>query len=156
MKSIEKKYPSVHLAYEIAMKSYDEAMKRSDVADDAIDKLRSWITTVNLAFIAWMLPRLSVNLWFVISIAIFVLIIVLSVLAKSRGALLLPSPRELYNKYLHWSEWEFKKNMTYWAAEHFEKNKAYVAKKARYIVIIFTLFLLEVETMVSWVLAVHH
>jgi hypothetical protein len=153
-KTNEEKYPSVNLAYDIALKSYDAAMKRSDIADDGIDKLRSFVTTINLAFLAWVVSSNKtepmLNAWFLVSLAIFLFSIILSIIAKSSNGIILPSPKELYNKYLHYSEWEFRKNFIYWSGEHYEKNKDMVANKAKYIVYIFILFLLEAAMMGYW------
>ena len=156
----EEKYPSVDLAYEIALKSYEISMRRSDVADDAIDKMRSWITTVTLAFVAWVITRETgkalFDLWLVVSTMTYFVIVALSIFAKHKGGLVVPAPKDLYNKYLHFAPWEFKKNFIYWAGEYFERNKKYVAEKSTYAIVMFILFLMEAVSLALWMMTLSH
>ena len=159
-KTLEEQYPSIDIAYDIALKSYETTMKRSDVADDGIDKLRTLITTINLAFLAWIISTAKVgamfNAWFILSLYIYFSTIVISIIAKSANGIILVDPKIIYNKYLHFSKWEFKKNIIYWAGEHYKINGEMVANKAKYIVCIFSLFLLEVVTMGYWLVKYSH
>ena len=50
-KSNEDKYPSVELAYDIALKSYDWLFRRLEVMDDRIEKIIAYATGITLAFV---------------------------------------------------------------------------------------------------------
>jgi hypothetical protein len=49
----ERTYPSVDLAYELSIKSYDWILKRLELMDDRIDKLVALMTGVSLALISY-------------------------------------------------------------------------------------------------------
>ncbi len=150
---LQQQYPSVELAYEIALHSYDVSMQRLDAANANFDKLRSWITTVNLAFFAWALskePNTAFDCVFYLGLAIFVTIVVLTMHGKSKDGVLLPDPMLLYKTRLHEDHWTFKKNFVYIAGLDFDENRKFVNKKGRYQIAIFSLLLLEAEVMGIW------
>jgi hypothetical protein len=159
-KSLEDQYPSVDLAYDLTMKSYDTVIKRNEVQDDGIDKLRTFMTTVTLAAFGFIASRATIvsfhNWWFWFSVVMYFYTIILTVVAKSSGGLIMLSPSTLYEKYLHYSEWEFKKNILYWMAKHSETNRKYIAHKSRLFVIIFAFFLIQILSLLVWMRMVLH
>ena len=158
-KSLEEKFPAMYLVYEHAVKSYDISTKDSDAVDNSIDKLRTFITTVNFAFFALMIPKipmmLNKNYWLFASLLIYVLIIIVSILAKSTCGIIIPNPQDLYKKYAGYTIWEFRNTFSYWAGEHFMKNRKMIAYKSAFQICIFILFLLEATTMIQWLIQLH-
>jgi hypothetical protein len=155
--SNEKIYPSVGIVYDLAKDSYAIAMKRLDVMNESFDKLRSWITTITLAFMAWILPRVpasSINIFFFVGLGIFASIIVLTIYGKSKGGVLIPHPKKFYDDRLHQDEWTFKKDFIFFASQDLDINLADVAMKGRLTVIIFILFLAEAALFGYWLVSI--
>jgi hypothetical protein len=157
-KANEDKYPSVNLAYEITLRSYDLAIKRADFIDDAIDKLIVWSTGLNLGIITLVLTKTNTgclnNCFFYYAMAMFSITIILGYVAKLAGWLRTQNPRVLLESWLHKTEWEFKKDIIYFGSDHFEKNMAYVKRKAKFLGYATLIFLLEMVVLGLWVSAV--
>jgi hypothetical protein len=154
-KRLEEQYPSVDLVYDIAKESYEVAMKRLDEANEGFEKLRSWITTITLAFLAWVIPKApadAYNLLFFSAIAIFILIIFFTIYGKSTKGVIMPNPEKLYDTRLHQDKWTFKKDFIFLAVQDYKKNKNYILLKGKLAVSIFILFLLEATVFGFWLL----
>jgi hypothetical protein len=155
-KTLEEQYPAVDLVYDIAKESYSVAMTRIDEANASFDRLRSWITTLTLAFMAWIIPRVqisSIDYHFFAGVAIFIVIIILTMYGKASNGVQMPAPKKLYEHRLHQDRWTFKKDFIFLAAQDFEKNKSFVNAKANLTICIFILFLEEAAVFVSWFLS---
>lgn len=152
-KSLEEQYPSVSLAYDLAKDSYNTAMKRFDEANEGFEKIRTWITTMTFAFLAWKIPNASIgtfNFFFFTGLAIFVFIIFLTIYGKSIGSVEMPSPKKLWDERLHQDEWTFKKDFIFLAIQDSKKNKDCVNKKLNVAIFIFIFFLLESVSFGFW------
>ena len=64
-----------------------------------------------------------------LAIACFVVELIVGTYARLCGSVRLLNPATLYEKWLEWPPWEFKKNFIYWAGEDFKDNVALVKKK---------------------------
>src|ERR1035438_8307932 len=118
--SNEEKYPSVKYAYDIALKSYDWAIQRSDAVDNGIDKLLAWIPSLNIGIIAIIFSTSKNNIiasfhsnLFLFAMVLLACIIILGFSTKMKGSLTLVTPAILFNQFLNLSEWEFKKDTVY-------------------------------------------
>lgn len=157
--SSESTYPSVELAYEQALHSYDIAIQRSDAVGDTIDKLLTWFSGITIAVITIVATNSNLtapfkSCWFYISIIIFLAIVILSVVSRIRGTpLMVVSPQELYEKTLGYSQWEFKKNAIYWASQHFIENCRFVTWKAKIAKAMSWLFIVEIITLTVWLIS---
>ena len=80
----------------------------------------------------------------------FVAMMFLGVLARVWGGVAVVSPADLYARWLHYSEWEFKKNAVYWAGKHFEKNWTVVNLKGWAATGMSALFLAETVFLLMW------
>jgi len=60
------------------------------------------------------------------------------------------SPANLYEKWRHYSEWEFKKNAMYWAGQHFEANVSRINIMGWLLTSMTFLFALEVIFLLIW------
>ncbi|MEJ2744412.1 MAG: hypothetical protein P8123_01810 [bacterium] len=156
----EEKYPSVSLAYEITLRSYDLAIKRSDFLDDSIDKLIVWATGINLGVITLVLTKFSAatlqNRYFYIAAALFASVVVMGYTAKLIAGLRVQNPKILYNSWLHKSVWNFQKDIIYLGADHFTKNMLYINRKAKFLGCATFTFLLEMSVLGYWVMVVSH
>jgi hypothetical protein len=57
----------------------------------------------------------------------------------------------LYDQWLDYTEWEFKKNAVHWAGQHFKANSALVNNKALAAFGMTVLLLLEMGLLLGWV-----
>ena len=88
-----------------------------------------------------------------LAIACFVVELIVGTYARLCGSVRLLNPATLYEKWLEWPPWEFKKNFIYWAGEDFKDNVALVKKKWALSVVVSILFFLEAVLLVAWVVA---
>jgi hypothetical protein len=151
----EDKWPSVHLAYEFVKPSYDWLQKRLDAVNARIEFLLTFSSSVTIAapiFVKALYADVNFwSSWFIATLCIFVVIALVGLIGRMSGGLKLVSPQKLYDQWLNWSEWEFKKNAIYWAGKHFEYNASLVRRKANFAIGMSVLLVLEVVFIVTWV-----
>lgn len=151
----EDTWPSVETAYEFVRPCYDWAQSRLDAIDSRIQTLLAFaasITTVIPVFVTSVMqaPNFK-STWFFLALATFLAIAVVGIIARSCGGLKLVSPQKLYEGWLHYSEWEFKKNAIYWAGQHFESNRSIINTKAILANIMMILFFVQGLFWFLWV-----
>ena len=56
----------------------------------------------------------------------------------------------LYDRWLHYSEWEFKKNAIYWAGQHFNANVSRINIMGWILTGMIALFSVEVVLLLVW------
>ena len=107
----ETKYPSVDLAYDLAVKSYDTIQQRWDAMNSLFHSLLSVVITLTLA-----IPLLSKALglpigahWTNAALWTFALNVLLCLSGRLLGSFKTLSPGSLYKHHLGSSHWEFKK-----------------------------------------------
>lgn len=156
LESPEKKWPSVNLAYQFALESYEIARKRLDEADDRLESMITFIGTVTIAVptVAVALSKVSKpdfqSLLFGVGIIAWITAIVLGVCGRATGHLEIVSPLKLHSKWLHYSEWEFKQNMIYEAGQAFEKNRTVINKKGKFLTWMSWLFVAGAVALFAW------
>jgi len=149
-------YPSVDLAYDLAVQSYDSAHKRWEAADTRLQTLLTFTVTVELA----LPPLLHTNVpqtrfrsaWFIFAVVVYVLSTGIGVFLRFWKGLILLNPKHIYNKYLGYSEWEFKKNIIFWAGEDYEANHKMINLKVKSTIVMLILFLVGDLLLISWVI----
>lgn len=154
-KSLESQYPSVDLAYEFVKPSYDWMVSRIETINNKIQGLSTFAVTITTA-----LPIITKaifnniafsSLWFYMAMVAFAFLVVTGIVGLRIGSIVLLNPKILYDKYLHYSHWEFKQMVIYWAGEHFNENKKLIDKKA-YFRDTMTIFLLvEILCICLWI-----
>jgi hypothetical protein len=129
----ESKWPGVDLAYDLARDSYSVAYQRLDNINGRIQSLLTYAATVTFA--APVIVR-SIeeqpdfeSPWFVAAMVFFVINGLAGPVALIAGSVQAVSPKVVYEKWLEFSPWEFKKTAVYWAAEHFDMNARLVNRK---------------------------
>lgn len=154
-KKQENKWPSVEIAYEFVKPSYDWMQNRLDAVNTRIEfflTLSSSVTVAAPIFAKALYTDIEFGAWsFKVAMAVFGLIIATGVWGRIYSGLKLVSPERLYDKWLKWTEWEFKKNAIYWAGKHFKHNASLVNRKANFAIAMGILFALEVVFMVLWI-----
>ena len=154
-------FPSIGLAYEIALESYDIAMRRSDAIDNSLDRLVAWVTTVTVAIVTILvglkIPTESfASCWFTAAGICFLLSVIGALSAKHQGELQVIMPHQLRAKlWLSLTEWEFKSNTIYAAGEAFLKNIKYINVKYRLATLSTAFFVAEIVCMAGWVTSLH-
>ncbi|HEX8163118.1 MAG TPA: hypothetical protein VF538_14710 [Pyrinomonadaceae bacterium] len=151
----EQQYPSVDLAYKFAVDSYDIALKRLDMMDTRIQTLLAFATTVSLAVSTALVGKGAkfASAGLAPAAAAYVLGVVVGFYARLTGDVIVLNPKHLFDQWLHYSEWEFKKNFIYYAGENFEHNAEQINRKGRLALLASILFLLETGLLAIW--AVH-
>ena len=132
------KYPSVELAYEFVIPSYELARSRLESVERRIEGLLTYIATITLAIpvvtiaIAKESGQLDVLGWQAVgALSCFAAATLLGMVGRQVGEITLVDPTKLYEKTLSYTHWEFQKNAIYFAGEHFEKNRSLIACKSR-------------------------
>ena len=150
----ETKYPSVDLAYDLAVKSYGTIQQRWDAMNRLFHSLLSVAIPLALAM-PILAKALSLSLrtyWTVAALVIFVLIAVCCLYGRQSGSLIMPNPERIYDRYLHYPHWEFKKNVSYFAGKDFMKNVKTIERKWMISLCATVLLCLEVILVVLWIL----
>ena len=153
----ESEWPSVDVAYGIVASSYDWIQARFDSVERRIQTFLAFTATLTLG-----LPALVIaieneadvtSLWFIAAMTTAVLAMAVGIIAKlvsgATGIWFL-SPANLYEGWLHYSEWEFKKNAIYWAGQHFEANVSRINTMGWLLTSMTILFAMEVILLLVW------
>ncbi len=145
---INSQYPSVELAYEFVKSSYEVMTSRFESANSRIQNLLTWaigITAIIPLFTKVVIGTDSFKpVWFISALVAFLAMVIVGIVAQRTGGVKLIDPKILYEKHLHYSQWEFKKNLIFWAGDSFHINNKAIEAKSRYIDIMTILFGLEI------------
>lgn len=148
------KWPGVQQAFEIAKESYATLCQRLDAADARIQGVQAYSASVTLAVpvIVGAINEKATyaSYWFYLAMCLFAMIVIIGAVGLAFGTVQMMSPRVLYKKWLHYGDWEFKKNFVYWAGIHFEQNRALVNTKGRLATVLTILFLTESAALLVW------
>lgn len=151
----QSQWPSVGLAYDFVQPSYDWLLNRVNAAEGRIQTGLTFAASITL-----LVPVIAKtvfvdldfgSLWLILAMITFIATVMLGAVSRFVGELTLVSPKKLYDEWLHYSEWEFKKNAIYFAGQHFEANRKLVRTKGTFVEIMTFLLLLEVLWFVIWV-----
>jgi hypothetical protein len=151
----EDKWPSVHWAYEFVKPSYEWLQNRFDAVNARVEFLLTFSSSITLAIpivVKVLFPDVIFwSLWFMSAMGMFLLTALVGILGRICGGLKLVSPQKLYNEWLNYSEWEFKKNAIYFAGEHFIYNSSQINRKVNFTIIMSILLVLEVAFIIIWI-----
>jgi hypothetical protein len=149
-----RQYPGVEPAQAFILPSYQWAVTRLEAIDSRIQALVTACITVTLAIPAIrgaVHPAADFHSWWFVSAVIAAaLTLVAGMVARSWGALSVLAPDLLYDKWLAYREWEFKKNALYWAGRHFLDNLSVINRKARVVTVMTVLLLTEAACLLVW------
>jgi hypothetical protein len=155
MSVTESEYPSVELAYPIAIGSYDTAIKRLDALDSKLNTLLTFAVSVSLAVpVLANAKNLSFrSSWFITAAVAFVLGVGVTTFARLNGSLNLLDPRVIYDSYLDLDHWNFKRHTIDWAGDNWRHNQKLINRNANLGSVAATLFALEALAVGAWVVA---
>lgn len=155
LNSEEAQYPSVELAYEFVKPSYDWMLSRFETANNKIQNLLTFAASITAAlplFTKAIFDEVDfISGWFYGIVIVFVFLVIISTIGMRMGAITLVHPKILYNEWLHYSNWEFKKNMIFWAGEHLNANNKIIEKKCLLRDIMTILLLCEIIFAIFWI-----
>jgi hypothetical protein len=89
--------------------------------------------------------------WFRVGLACFVISTVIGIVGRVRGGLMLVDPGAIFQKHLHASQWEFRKNLLYLAGQDFNHNAEAIRRKGNLAVAVTALLATEVFVFVVWI-----
>jgi hypothetical protein len=151
---IEAQYPSVELAYGLVKASYDWLLNRLDAVNSRIEFLLTFVASITVAapvFVKVVFNDITFGALFYAAIGVFSFSAIVGIAGRMYSGLKLISPEKVYNKWLMWSEWEFKKNALYWAGQDFNHNASLVNRKANFAIAMSLLLIVGVLLLVLWV-----
>ena len=131
----ESKYPSVDLAYEFAKSSYDWMLNRIEAMNSKLQGLLTLATAVTAAMTI-LAKSIFDNVDFQSAlfrgaIAAYILLVFIGTFGLCKGGVKLVHPKNLYEKWLSNSTWEFKKDTIYFSGQDFEDNNKIIEAKSR-------------------------
>ena len=141
---VPNKYPSVDLAYQLAVQSYDLMVKRFDAMDARIQSTIGLVVSLTVAIpIAISTFALQYPPWLMrATVVVFLLAIILGICARFAGKISLVSPAELHRTWIQSPEEDFKREFIRHAGTHMDANARLLNKRYRLMCgVIFLLFL---------------
>ena len=151
------KYPSVDLAYEFVKSSYDWMLNRIEAMNSKIQGLLTLATAMTAT-----MPILTKAMfndvdfqsgWFYGAITTYLLLVIIGIYGLRMGGVRLIHPKNLYEKWLSDSKWEFKKDIIFFAGQDFETNKKVIDSKSLLRDTMNVLLLVELLIVIFWIAA---
>ncbi len=146
-------FPSMGLAYDIAINSYEVMIKRLDSVDGRLQTMLALFATVTAA-----IPAIAGNRglvfnspWFYAAISAMALATIITAIARLMGEVNVLDPSKLSDEVLRQSEWEFKNQVILHAGPAFNANYDLVYRKWVLAVVVTFLFFLGAGCMTVWV-----
>lgn len=149
-------WPGVSIAHGLVERSYAIMLERLDAVENRIQALQTVVMTFTLA-----VPIFSAGIAksvgfaspvFIAALVVFILAVICGVVGRAWGSVTLVNPKVVYEKWLHYSDWEFKKTALYWAGTHYEANVLLVNRKGYFLTVMSTLFAVEVLLLLFWLI----
>ncbi len=147
------KYPSVELAYPIAVNSYETLSKRNDAIDTKTQNSLTFFITFFVAAVT-LANMQALNFhspFFVLSSVFIVIAAVCNLTSRIYGSLKTLNPMNFYEKYLFKTPLEFQKDFIYFAGQDYAHNNRMILIKWRWHLASIISFLIAVMLLVLWV-----
>jgi hypothetical protein len=129
--------------------------KRLDVVENRLQTLLAFVPPITVAIIAAAngkgVPFTSP--WFISAMVLTVSGLALGLYVRLSDRIVVIDPGVLSQKWLHFPEWQFKRNVIHLSGKHFEKNAAVIARKGRYTSVAALIFLCEALCLGAWIVA---
>ncbi len=146
-------WPGVSVAYEFVLPSYTWLVARFEAADTRLTVLLTLAATLTIG-VPVLADRQGISFssaWFLVAIVSFFLGTLVGLVGRVYGTLKLPDPMLLYERSLHKSEWDFKKDAIWFAGEHFAGNRKAVRQKGNAAAALAGLLALEIICLIFWI-----
>lgn len=152
IQTLEEQFPSVELAFPLAVASYDSVIKRIDALDGRIQTLTTFAVTICLAVpVLGRTQNIILNsFWFVCGMVLLAGAIILSTYARFYGSIGVLNPVTLYQKTLHIPQEQFKVDIIHAAAQAYENNKGVLEHRWQLSVSATVIFALSLMMLVVW------
>ncbi len=148
-------YPAVNVAYDFVLPSYELLTTRLEAADTRLTTLLTIASSFALGvplFAQAVRPHIPFrSLLFFAAMGFILVAAALGVIGLLSGRIKISDPTILYQKFLHKSEWAFKKDMIYFAGEHFHINAQTLEKKWKFTIWMTFMMLFSVFAFVLWI-----
>ena len=153
------RYPSIPLAYDFVLPTYDWALRRLESIERRIDILARSAITIALAApaSAFAITRLSGKTFHLvldesayIAISASLIAVMWGLVVRQVGSVHVIDLRQVYDKHLHKSPEEFQKDMIYTASEHAIKNEKLSQLKSYCADVMVALFVIEIVAVINW------
>ena len=133
-------YPSLNLAYEVSLLTYDWAIRRLQDVERRIDNLLivGLSGTVALPIIAQATSEEPKSLiefatWpGILAILFFMAALFMGVVARQIGHVTLINPQRLYEGYIRKEQWDFRRHIIYYAGKTHITNAELIQTKSTY------------------------
>lgn len=151
----EGEFPSVELAYPIAVAAYEVALKRLDTMDGRLQTIVAFVVSVFGGFVSFATTSgLHFRSWlFALATLLCIAATALGIFARLHGKVLMLVPSNLYSEWLTDDHWTFKKDMIYRSGLAFDENMDLVTWKWKISVFVTVFLALEVAALTAWILA---
>jgi|SRR5579885_528972 hypothetical protein len=148
----EKANPSVGLAYQFALASYDAAQKRLEVVERRLQEILGFAVTISLGVIAVHANKnVSFDSWlFRAAMTACLAGLFIGTYGRVFGYLILINPAILKDKYVELPESVFKNYFLHNAATHWRANADLVNRKGMFTSIAVVCFVLETILLILW------
>jgi hypothetical protein len=152
--SNEEQFPSVELAYPIAVASYDVALKRLDTMDGRLQTIVAFAVSVFGGFVSFASSSKVAfsSCWFVIATILCAAAAGYGIYGRLSGDVRILKPSNLCKDWLSDDKWTFQKDLIYGAAKAFDENMTLVTRKWQISVCVTILLVCEVAALTVWVL----
>lgn len=146
-------FPSIDLAYPIAVAAYDVALRRLDTMDGRLQTAMAFNVSVFGAFVTYAgSTGISfASLSFIVAAILCLGNVVLGTWGRFHGKVRLLRPTTLYNEWLSDSEFKFKVDMVYHSGIAFDGNMHLSDRKWKISMAMMFSFFLQVSALVLWV-----
>ena len=145
----------VELAYAIAVDTYASAREQWESVHRRLETLLSFVTTVTIAApvaAEAVLDDPDFGSPLIITAgAIYLLVVLIALVARSFGAIRQISPRELSQQWLRLEEDEFRRGIIGWAGEHSDEAQTLIDRKNLAANVMALLFVTEAVMVTLWV-----
>lgn len=146
---------AVELAYGIALSSYVSAREQWESVHRRLDTLLSFVTTVTIAApvaAEAVLDEPDFSSLLIVSAgAVYLLIVLIALIARSFGAIQQISPRELHANWLQYTEEEFREGIIDWSGDHNDHAQVLIDRKNLAANVMALLFAAESLLVIAWV-----
>ena len=146
---------AVGLAYEIALSAYVSAREQWESVHRRLDTLLSFVTTVTIAApVAAQAVLDDPDFGSPLTItagALYVIVVLLALVARSFGAIRGISLQELSDEWLHLGEDQFKRGIIVWAGIHNNQAQVLISRKNLAANVMAVLFVAEALLVIAWV-----
>lgn len=154
---LEKNYPSIELAYQASLKSYDQLIQRYEAVQSALDKMITLTITISGAVITYITQSqkgIQADCALVMAVIFLICSLGTAFYGKLKWGIKLSDPSKVYESQTHKPKWEFMKDMLYTAGRDFKENNAMILRKWKCQKSSLLFFCAEIAFLTVWALQV--